>query len=129
MSKQIIRTKDAPSPVGPYSQAIRVGDFVFVSGQGPIDPKTGKIVSEDFEQQTIRTLENVKAILNSHGLELKDVVKTTVYLRDIENFGKMNALYSKYFGSDPPARTTIQAIPPGNIKIEIDAIAYLGKTS
>ena len=123
MNKKIINTKNAPKPVGPYSQAVKAGNFLFVSGQGPIDPQTGKIVRDNIEQQTIRTLENIKAILNSEGLDFQDVVKVSVFLKDIKNFSKMNDIYSRYFQSDPPARTTIQAVPPADIEIEIDVVA------
>jgi 2-iminobutanoate/2-iminopropanoate deaminase len=124
MNKKSINTNNAPKPVGPYSQAVKAGNFLFVSGQGPIDPLTRKIVSDNIEQQAIRTLENIKAILNSEGLDFKDVVKVSVFLKDIKNFSKMNDIYSRYFQSDPPARTTIQAVPPADIEIEIDVVAF-----
>ena len=123
MNKKSINTNNAPKPVGPYSQAVKAGNFLFVSGQGPIDPQTGKIVRDNIEQQAIRTLENIKAILNSEGLDFQDVVKVSVFLKDIKNFSKMNDIYSRYFQSDPPARTTIQAVPPADIEIEIDVVA------
>lgn len=124
MNKKSINTNKAPKPVGPYSQAVKAGNFLFISGQGPIDPQTGKILSDNIEQQAIRTLENIKAILNSEGLDFKDVVKVSVFLKDIKNFSKMNDIYSSYFQSDPPARTTIQAVPPADIEIEIDVVAF-----
>ncbi len=124
MNKKNININNAPKPVGPYSQAVKAGNFLFVSGQGPIDPQTGKIVSDNIEQQTIRTLENIKTILNSEGLDFKDVVKVSIFLKDIKNFSKMNDVYSRYFQSDPPARTTIQAVPPADIEIEIDMVAF-----
>ena len=123
MTSKRINTNKAPKPVGPYSQAVKAGNLLFISGQGPIDPQTGKIVSPSIEQQAIRTLENIKAILNSEGLDFKDVVKVSVFLKDIKNFSKMNDVYSRYFQSDPPARTTIQAVPPADIEIEIDVVA------
>ena len=124
MNQESINTDKAPKPVGPYSQAVKAGNFLFISGQGPLDPQTGKIVSKSVEQQAIRTLENIKAILNSEGLDFKDVVKVSVFLKDIKNFSKMNEIYSRYFKSDPPARTTIQAVPPADIEIEIDVVAF-----
>lgn len=124
MNKKSINTNKAPKPVGPYSQAVKAGNFLFISGQGPIDPQTGKILSDNIEQQAIRTLENIKAILNSEGLDFKDVVKVSVFLKDVKNFSKMNDIYSSYFQSDPPARTTIQAVPPADIEIEIDVVAF-----
>jgi len=125
MAKKIIKTENAPSPIGPYSQGIRVGNLFFVSGQGPIDPKTGKKVLGGIAEQTRQTLENIKSILEAAGLNLDNVVRTSVFLRDIKNFEAMNQVYSMFFNSNPPARTTIQAVPPGDTEIEIDVIAYI----
>ncbi|MEM3384818.1 MAG: RidA family protein [Nitrososphaeria archaeon] len=123
MSKDIIRTKNAPTPIGPYSQAIKAGNFLFISGQGPIDPKTGKKIVGDIKEQTRQVLENIKSILEAAGLTLENVVKVNVYLKNINDFPKMNEVYKEYFKTSPPARTTVQAIPPADIDVEIDAIA------
>ncbi|MEM0054003.1 MAG: RidA family protein [Nitrososphaeria archaeon] len=123
MSKDIIRTENAPTPIGPYSQAIKAGNFLFISGQGPIDPKTGKKIVGDIKEQTRQVLENIKSILEAAGLTLENVVKVNVYLKNMNDFPKMNEVYKEYFKTNPPARTTVQAIPPADIDVEIDAIA------
>lgn len=125
MSKEVIKTKNAPTPAGPYSQAIRAGDHVFVSGQGPFEPSTGKMVEGGIEEQTKRTLENVRSILLASGLSLEDVVKVSVFLKDKKDFSKMNEVYRTYFTTKQPARTTVEAaMVVGGMLIEIDAIAY-----
>jgi len=126
MEKEIIRTNKAPTPVGPYSQAVKVGNLVFVSGQVAIDPRTSSPVTGDTKEQTKRVLENIKGILESIGLTLDNVVKTSVFLRRMTDFSKMNDVYATYFKSKPPARTTFQAgdLPLGDI--EIEAIAITG---
>jgi len=126
MGKQQITTASGASPAGAYSQGIRAGDFVFVSGQGPLDPATGQIVGETIEEQTERTLENVKAILEAAGATLADVVKSTVHLSDLSLFPRYNEVYSSYFPDPKPARTTVGSELLG-IMVEIDAIAYLGR--
>lgn len=123
MTKKIIFTEKAPKPVGPYSQAIVSGDFVFVSGQIAIDPETSKVVEGGIEAQTAQVLENIKNILESIDLSLNDIVKTSVFLRDISDFQAFNRVYSKYFEKNPPARTTVQANLMVGMLIEIDAIA------
>ncbi len=123
LMKAIIFTEKAPKPVGPYSQAIRSGDFVFVSGQIAIDPKTSRIVAGGIEAQTVQVLKNIKNILESVNLSLSDVVKTSVFLSDISNFLAFNSVYSKYFVSDPPARTTVQCTLMDGFLVEIDVIA------
>mgnify|MGYP000365480824 CR=1 FL=1 len=124
MEKEVVFTEKAPKPVGPYSQAIIAGPFIFVSGQIPIDPKTGVIVKGGIKEQTERTLENIKAILEAAGSSLDKVVKVTVYLRDLNLFKEFNEAYAKYFPKDPPARATIEVSNLwGEILIEIDAIA------
>jgi 2-iminobutanoate/2-iminopropanoate deaminase len=127
MKKEIIKTNKAPTPVGPYSQAVKVGNLIFVSGQVAIDPKTSGPVTGDIKEQTKRVLENVKGVLESAGLTLDNVVKTQVFLRRMTDFSKMNDVYSSYFKSQPPARTTVQAgdLPPG-FDIEIEATAAVG---
>ena len=123
MTKGIIFTEKAPKPVGPYSQAIRSGDFVFVSGQIAIDPETSKVVEGGIEAQTAQALENIKNILESVDLSLNDVVKTSVFLSDISDFQAFNRVYRKYFEIDPPARTTVQSNLMDGVFVEIDAIA------
>jgi 2-iminobutanoate/2-iminopropanoate deaminase len=122
-----IRTDEAPAPVGPYSQAIRCNDLVFVSGQIPLDPKTGKIVGGEIEDETRQVLSNLKAVLEASGASLASVVKATVYLTDMSVFPRVNAIYAESFDSDPaPARATVEvsALPLG-AHVEIDAIAVI----
>jgi 2-iminobutanoate/2-iminopropanoate deaminase len=127
MDKEVIITPKAPKPLGPYSQAVKVGDFVFVSGQVPLDPAKSAPVSGDIKEKTKRVLENIKAILEGAGLTLDHVVKTSIFLRTMADFSKMNEVYATYFKTKPPARTTVQAgdLPTG-MDIEMDAIAYIG---
>jgi 2-iminobutanoate/2-iminopropanoate deaminase len=124
--KQIeIRTAAAPAPVGPYSQAIRLGELVFVSGQIPLDPETGAIVPGEIEDEARQVLNNLKAVLEAAGSELTRVVKATVYLTDMSLFARINAVYAEAFDTDPaPARATVEvsALPLG-ARVEIDAIA------
>jgi 2-iminobutanoate/2-iminopropanoate deaminase len=126
MDKQIIKTDNAPKPVGPYSQAVKAGNLVFVAGQVAIDPKTGALIQGDIKDQTKRVLENIKSILEAASLSMDHVVKTSVFLRNIADFSKMNDIFGTYFRSGPPARTTVQAgnLPPG-AEVEIDAVAYV----
>jgi len=123
MVKEVFKTNRAPAPIGPYSQAVKAGSLLFISGQGPIDPKTGKKVAGDIKEQTRQVLENIKGILEAAGLTLENVVKVNVYLKNMNDFPKMNEVYKEYFKENPPARTTVQATPPGDIDVEIDAIA------
>ena len=121
-----IRTDAAPAPVGPYSQAIQLGDLIFVSGQIPLDPKTGEIVSGEIEEQTRQVLRNLKAVLEAADSDLSRVVKATVYLTDMSLFPRINAVYAEAFDADPaPARATVEvsALPLG-AHVEIDAIAF-----
>lgn len=124
MSKRIIQTELAPAAIGPYSQAIRIGDFLYTSGQIALDPKSGKFLSGEIKEETEQTLKNISAILQADGLELENVIKTTVYLSDLNDFVQMNQIYEKYFSKNKPARACVQvaALPKG-AKIEIDAIA------
>jgi 2-iminobutanoate/2-iminopropanoate deaminase len=121
---EIVTTTNAPGAIGPYSQAIKAGDLVFCSGQIPIDPATGEFVSADVEEQTEQVLKNLSEVLMAAGTSLKDVVKTTVFLADMNDFAAMNAVYGKYFSETRPARATVQAARlPRDARIEIDCIA------
>jgi len=123
---RIIKCQDTPAAIGPYSQAVAAGGFLFISGQIPIDPGTGSIVSGGIEEQTEMVLKNIENILIFSGLGLFDVVKTTVYLNDLKNFEKFNGVYGKFFEIDPPARATVEVsnLPKGSL-VEIDAIAVI----
>lgn len=126
--KEIIVAPNAPKAAGPYSTAVRQNGFVFLSGQIPLNPKTGELVTGSIEEQTTRVLENIKAVLDGAGLSLADVVKTTVFLKDMGNFARMNETYAKYFGANPPARSTVEvARLPRDVQVEIDAIAAEAK--
>ncbi|HET9906484.1 MAG TPA: Rid family detoxifying hydrolase [Anaerolineales bacterium] len=126
MPKQQITTNTGASPMGAYSQGLRAGDFIFVSGQGPIDPDTGKIVGDTIEEQTARTLDNLKAILEAGGATMADVVKVTAHLTDLANFAAYNKVYATYFPDPKPVRTTVGSQLLGML-VEIDAIAYVGE--
>jgi len=125
--RDIIRTDRAPAPIGPYSQAVRAGGFVFVSGQISIDPATGQVVSDDVASQAKRVLESIRAVLAAAGTSMDRVVKSTIFLANIGDFAKVNEVYATYFPKDPPARSTIQAgaLPKG-LAVEIDVIALAG---
>jgi 2-iminobutanoate/2-iminopropanoate deaminase len=125
MPKQAISTRKGASPGGAYSQGLKAGDFVFVSGQGPLDPESGKVVGETIEEQTARTLENVKAILEAAGASMADVVKVSAHLTDLSLFDRYNKVYSTYFPDPKPTRTTVGSQLLG-MMVEIDAIAYVG---
>ena len=125
MPKQQITTKSGASPIGAYSQGLRAGDFLFVSGQGPLDPATGQIVGDKVEEQTKRVLENIKAILEAGGASMADVVKVTAHLSDLSLFDRYNKVYATYFPDPKPTRTTVGSQLLG-ILVEIDAIAYVG---
>lgn len=125
--KTAISTTSAPAAIGPYSQAVRVGDMLFTSGQIPTDPATGSFVAGGITEQTTQVLENLKAILAAAGLDLADVVKTTVFLKDMKDFAAMNEVYAKYLAPEgvvPPARSTVQvAALPKDAMVEIEVIA------
>jgi 2-iminobutanoate/2-iminopropanoate deaminase len=127
MSKHVIATDKAPAAIGPYSQAVRVGNLLFTAGQIPLDPATGQVVAGGISEQTTRVLENLKAILDAAGSSLANVVKTTVFLKDMNDFAAMNAVYDAYLGGDdlpPPARTTVEVSRlPKNVLVEIDLVA------
>ena len=126
MKRTVIHTENAPGAVGPYSQAVRVGPFLYTAGQIGLDPATGKLVADDIEIQTERVLKNLTAVLQAAGGNLSNVVKTTVFLLDMAEFGAMNGVYAGFFGEGPPARSAVQvtALPLGG-RVEIEAVAYL----
>ncbi len=125
MSKQFIRTPNAPQPIGPYSQGIKAGDFLFISGQGAIDPKTGQLIEGDIEKQTRHTLTNIRGIVEASGLSMRDIVKVSIFLKNLDDFKKMNEAYKTFFPEGPPSRTTVEAkLPLPDMLIEIDAVAY-----
>lgn len=125
-NKQVISASDAPKAIGPYSAGIRLGNLVFTAGQLGIDPANGELVPGGIEAQTRRSLENVKNVLREGGASMGDVVKTMVFLQDMNEFAEMNAVYSEFFPTDPPARSTVQvaALPKGGA-VEIEALAVL----
>ncbi|MGE4543927.1 MAG: RidA family protein [Pedobacter sp.] len=127
MPIEYIASQQAPAAIGPYSQAVRAGDFLFFSGQIPLDPVTGKIVGQDAEEQSRQVLTNIQAVLAAAGLDFGKVVKTTVYLTDMRDFEVINRVYGEYFGAAAPARATVQvAALPKQVLIEIEGIAYAG---
>jgi len=124
MEKRAIKTEDAPAAIGPYEQAIRIGDFLYTSGQIAMDPQTGEMVSGDIKVETDRVLKNLQAILKAEGMSLNNVIKTTVYLEDIGNFSQMNQVYESFFSTSKPARSCVQAAAlPKGAQVEIDIIA------
>ena len=126
--KEVIKTDKAPAAIGPYSQGYKAGDYIFVSGQGPLAPQTGKVKGDTIEEQTRQTLENIEAILQANGASMKDVVKVTVVLTDLSNFKPMNEVYKTFFSEPFPARITYGAsLALTRMLVEIDAIAYVGK--
>src|SRR5436190_14498525 len=125
--KETITTENAPGAIGPYSQAIKSGGFVFCSGQIPIDPATGEFVSESVSEQTEQVLKNLSEVLNAAGTSLDNVVKTTVFLADMGDFAEMNEVYGRYFNENKPARATVQAARlPRDARVEIECIALEG---
>jgi 2-iminobutanoate/2-iminopropanoate deaminase len=124
--KEIISTENAPGAIGPYSQAIKTGGLIFCSGQIPIDPASGDFVSDDVAEQTEQVLKNLRAVLQAAGAGLGDVVKTTVFLADMNDFAAMNDVYSRYFNENKPARATVQAARlPRDARVEIECIAVV----
>lgn len=127
MTKTIISTEKAPEPVGPYSQAVRAGNMLFISGQIAIEPRSGTLVSGDVAQQTKRVMENLGAILHSQGLSFANLAKTTIYLKNLGDFESVNRIYSEYFDSGPPARACVEVSRlPKDAAVEIEAIAVYG---
>lgn len=125
MTREAISTSAAPAAIGPYSQAIVAGDFVFCAGQGAIDPATGDVLTGTIESETMQTLTNVGALLAAAGVGFGDVVKTTVFLTDLGDFAAMNAIYATFFPDPPPARSTVEVAGlPKGFKVEIEVVAY-----
>ncbi|MFA6059634.1 MAG: RidA family protein [Taibaiella sp.] len=124
MEKQIINTSGAPAPIGPYNQAMRVGDFLFVSGQIPIDPATGELVQSGIQDETEKVMQNLAAILKEAGMDFSNVVKSSIFLTDMKQFALVNEVYAKYFTENAPARETVQvAALPKFVNVEISVIA------
>jgi 2-iminobutanoate/2-iminopropanoate deaminase len=125
MKKEVILSKNAPLPIGPYSQAISISNFIFISGQLPIKPLTNELIINDIKKATEQIIINISSILKEAGLTLENIVKTTIFIKDISKFSEVNEIYSKYFNNNPPARSTIEVSNlPKNSEIEIEAIAY-----
>ena len=124
MKRQVVATDAAPKAVGPYSQAVWVGDLLFCAGQIPLEPATGNIVPGGITEQATRVLENIRGLLQSQGLDFKNVVKSTVFLSDMNNFTAMNEVYARFFTKEPPARSTVQvARLPKDALVEIEVVA------
>jgi 2-iminobutanoate/2-iminopropanoate deaminase len=128
MKRRVIQTEKAPKAIGPYSQAIQAGNLLFLSGQIPIDPASGELLKGDIRLQSQRVLENMKGVLESQKLGMEDVVKVTIFLKDMGNFSQVNEVYATYFSSSPPARSTVEvARLPRDADIEIEAVALAPK--
>ncbi|HNS99167.1 MAG TPA: RidA family protein [Polyangiaceae bacterium] len=127
MTRAIIRTEQAPAAIGPYSQAVRAGDFVFCSGQIPLDPVSGQVVEGDIRVQTEQVMNNLRAVLEAAGGGLDKIVKSTIFLVDLGDFGAVNETYARYFQGDAPARACVEVSKlPRGVRVEIEATAYLG---
>ena len=128
MAGKIICTDKAPAPVGPYSQAMAAGDFIYCSGQIPINPATGQLEIGDVERETQLVLENMKAVLEAGGATMADVIKANIFLKDMGDFAAVNGVYGRYFQSNPPARACVEvARLPKDVNVEIECVAYIGK--
>lgn len=124
VDRTVVKTEHAPGAIGPYSQAIVAGDLVFCSGQIPLDPQTGQLISGSVEDETRRVLDNLRAVLEAAGTSLDRIVKTTIFLADMNDFASVNTVYGSYFPGDPPARSTVQvARLPRDVRVEIEAVA------
>ena len=125
--KQIILTQNAPAPIGPYSQAIRAGDYLFCSGQVAIDPQTNLVSAIDVEGQTKQVMQNIEAVLKAGGADFQKIVKTTIFLKSMNDFPKVNEIYGSYFKENPPARSTVEVSRlPKDVLVEIEVTAYFG---
>jgi 2-iminobutanoate/2-iminopropanoate deaminase len=128
MSKKVISTEKAPKAIGPYSQAIQAGGFMFCSGQIPLDPVSGQVSSPEIEGQTKQVMENIEAVLEAGGCHFESIVKTTIFLKSMNDFPKVNEVYGSYFKGNPPARSTVEvARLPKDVLVEIEVIATLAK--
>jgi 2-iminobutanoate/2-iminopropanoate deaminase len=128
LEREVIATDKAPKAIGPYSQAVKAGGMVFISGQIPIDPKTGAVVQSDIQTQAKLVMENAKAIVTAAGCTMADIVKATIYLRDMADFTAVNDVYGSYFPANPPARATVEVSRlPKDVALEIDFIACKGE--
>ncbi len=128
MPRKIISTKKAPAALGPYSQAVHIapGRLMFTAGQVPLDPRTGEVVGDSIEDQTRQVLENLKAIVEAAGVTMEQVIKTTVFMNDLNDFTRMNIIYESYFGAQPPARSTVEvARLPKDVMVEIEAVVQV----
>lgn len=124
MAKEIILTTNAPAPIGPYSQAVKVGNTLYVSGQIPLNAQTGQLENENIEAETTCVMKNIEAVLTAAGFEFSDVVKSTIFITDMNQFGKINTVYGSYFTLNPPARETVQVTRlPKDVNVEISVIA------
>lgn len=124
MAKKIIHTEDAPDPIGPYSQAVYINGMLFISGQIALDPFSGSLVYGDIEQETTQVMKNLEAILDAAEMDFSNVVKCSIFLKDMDDFPRVNNIYGKYFAANPPARETVQVSRlPRNVNVEISAIA------
>ncbi len=125
-TRRKVETQDAPAPIGPYSQAVIAGGLVFAAGQAGVDPRTGRLIAGDVGEQTARVLQNLRAVLEAAGSSLEQVLRTTVFLADLNDFAAMNEAYARFFTQDPPARTTVQAARlPLDARVEIELIALV----
>jgi len=126
VDKKVILTQKAPQPIGPYSQAIRVGNFLFCSGQVPLDPVSGQVVSGGIKEQTTQVMKNIQAVLSEAGCSWESVVKTTIFLKSMNDFPQVNEIYGGYFKSSPPARSTVEVSRlPKDVNVEIELIAVI----
>ncbi|SHE72260.1 RidA family protein [Desulforamulus putei] len=126
MDKTIICTEKAPAAIGPYSQAVKVGNFMFISGQIPIDPATGNVVEGDIQEQTRQCIKNLQAICEAAGASLRDIVKTSVFIKDMNQFARVNEVYAQFFNAEPPARACVEvSCLPKNVLVEIEAIVFV----
>lgn len=127
MTREIIATENAPAAIGPYSQAVKWGDLLFVSGQIPLDPRSGELVGNDVKGQTEKVLQNLKAVLEAGGSSLEQALKVTVFMRDLSAFGEMNEVYAAFFKDTPPARAAVEVSRlPKDVLVEMDAVAAVG---
>lgn len=124
MEKKVIRTDNAPAPIGPYNQAIQYGDMLFVSGQIAIDPKTGELLKGSIQEETKLVMENLKAVLAEAGMDFSNIIKSSIFIMDMGQFGQINEVYAQYFDENPPARETVQVAGlPKGVNVEISVVA------